>query len=181
MSNGPSKEDLEFYWQNSRQYFDELAEHYQQADPEYYRTYIKPFYDNPFRSTGKKNPTSVKSGAKFIVIAVLFLVAAGAGAVFFLISKSTDTVEKKFEEKINKMVNPPEEKKSEEKVNETANEEDTKDLSDEDKYIIGAKYISEKKYDKAVYYLKRIPPTSKRYEEAQQLIKSVKYLKKYNK
>lgn len=93
MSNGPSKEDLELYWQNSRQYFDELARHYQQADPEYYRKNIKPFYDNPFRSSG--SGSSSKSGSKIIVVAVLmFLLIAGAAGIFFFLSFPESTPKK---------------------------------------------------------------------------------------
>lgn len=185
MSNGPSKEDLELYWNNSRQYFDELAKHYQQADPEYYRKFIKPYYDNPFRSSGSQYQGTRRSGggAKIMVLAVfMFLVIGGAGAALFFITSGSEHVEKKIDEKINEMVSSPDkDKKSIETVEEPVKEEDPEGLSDEDKYILGAKLIAEKKYDKAVFYLKQIPPGSKRYKEAQQLIESVKYLKKYGK
>lgn len=191
MSTGPSKEDLELYWQNSRQYFDELARHYQTADPEYYRTYIKPYYDNPFRSayTAPGQTKSTGGGAKFLVlmIAVAVLGIAGAG-VFFLVSQG-DSVSKKIEQFSG---NDEETTKRELKGKDSEKQEGTtlvepeeepsmEKLSDDDLYIRGAKYISEKKYDEAVFELRKIKPGSKRYKEAQQLIESVKYLKKFDK
>lgn len=191
MSTGPSKEDLELYWQNSRQYFDELARHYQTADPEYYRKYIKPYYDNPFRSayTAPGQTKSTGGGAKFLVlmIAVAVLGIAGAG-VFFLVSQG-DSVSKKIEQFSG---NDEETTKRELKGKDSEKQEGTtlvepeeepsmEKLSDDDLYIRGAKYISEKKYDEAVFELRKIKPGSKRYKEAQQLIESVKYLKKFDK
>lgn len=191
MSTGPSKQDLVMYWQNSRQYFDELAKHYQTADPEYYRQYIKPFYDNPFRSayTAPGQTKSTGSGVRFLVAMVAVAVMGIAGAAVFLFISQGDSITKKMEE-----ISTPDEKVTKRELGgkdsgekegttavepeeESANEE----LSDDDLYIRGAKYISEKKYDEAVFELRKIKPGSKRYKEAQQLIESVKYLKKFNK
>lgn len=180
MSNGPSKEDLELYWQNSRQYFDELARHYQQADPEYYRKNIKPFYDNPFRTSASGSGS--KSGGKIAVIAVLMvlLVAGAAGIIFFL--TFSESSKEKTEERIDKDLKPNSTSENETTIPEEISEEtEPGELNDEDNYIIGAKYIAEKKYDKAAWHLKQIKKGSKRYKEAQQLIESIKYLKKYNK
>ena len=188
MSTGPSKEDLEQYWQNSRQYFDELARHYQTADPEYYRKFIKPFYDNPFRSTYTA-PGQTKysgGGARFLVlmIAVAVMGIAGAGVYFFLsagdpISKKLEQFTEPDEKMTQRELKAPENKKVDpvEPKEETPAEE----LSDDDLFILGAKHISEKKYDEAVFELRKIKPGSKRYKEAQQLIESVKYLKKFDK
>lgn len=190
MSTGPSKQELEMYWQNSRQYFDELAKHYQAADPEYYRQYIKPFYDNPFRSTytapGQTKTTG--GGGRFLVLMVAVAVMGIAGAaVFFLISKG-DSVSKKIEEitgpteqTTQRETRGTEKKESVTDPVEPEEESPSEELSDDDLYIRGAKYISEKKYDKAVFELRKIKPGSKRYKEAQQLIESVKYLKKFDK
>lgn len=182
MSNGPSKEDLELYWQNSRQYFDELARHYQQADPEYYKKNIKPFYDNPFRTSGSGS-SGTKSGGKTVVIAVLMLIliAVGAAGILFFLTFSESTTEK-TEEKINREINRNSTPEKEISVpEETVEETEPGELSDEDNYLIGARYIAEKKYDKAAFHLNRIKKGSKRYKEAQQLLESIKYLKKYNK
>ena len=51
----------------------------------------------------------------------------------------------------------------------------------DDDFILGSKYISEKDYDKAEEHLKKIKPGSKNYEQAQQLLESIKYLRKYDK
>ena len=99
MATGPSKEDLETYWQSSRQYFDELARHYQTADPEYYREFIKPFYDNPFRSVSSGQQGKSGGGGKIIVIAVFLLDIIGAlSAGLFFILGSSESVKEKVEE-----------------------------------------------------------------------------------
>ncbi len=182
MATGPSKQELEMYWQNSRQYFDELAKYYQTSDPDYYREYIKPFYDNPFSSTYSGNNQSSGSSGKVIFVAVFLFIFIGllSVGVFFFISKEKVeeiTVNKKVTEKPS---NGEDNKNN--SVNENAPaEEDASELSGEDNYIIGAKYIGEKKYDKAEYHLKIINRGDKRYKEAQQLLESIKYLKKYDK
>ena len=186
MTGGPSKQELEMYWQNSRQYFDELAKHYQTADPDYYREFIKPFYDNPFRSAGT-NQTGKSSGSGKAVIAAifLFLIIGIAGAAVFLFFSNSDSVTKKVEE-----ITGTKETTEKPSINEKENikdesepeaENNNEELSGEDNYIIGAKYISEKKYDKAAWHLKQIKKGDKRYKEAQQLLESIKYLKKYDK
>jgi len=195
MATGPSKEDLETYWQSSRQYFDELARHYQTADPEYYKEFIKPFYDNPFRSVSSGQPGKSGGGGKVMVIAVFLLVFIGAisAGLFFFIGDS-QSVKEKVEE-LTSDKNTTEQKTTKEKkitreengfteeppVSEEPVTGKTEELSGEDNYIIGAKYIAEKKYDKAAWHLKQIKKGDKRYKEAQQLLESIKYLKKYDK
>ena len=186
MESGPSKQDLEMYWQNSRQYFDELAKYYQTADPGYYRKYMKPFYDNPFGSVYSSGGKKSGGGAKILIFAFIgfFIVGLSAAGIFFFLGKS-DAVKEKVEEitgdknvKENYQTTDKEETITTE---EPEKEEDPSELSGEDNFIIGAKYIGEKKYDKAEYHLKKIKPGDKRYREAQQLLQSIKYLKKFDK
>lgn len=190
MTNGPSKQDLESYWQNSRQYFDELAKYYQTADPEYYRQYMKPYYDNPFRSASSSGTGKSGGGGKIIFVALFmfFLIGLLSAGVFFFIGKS-GSVKEKIEEitsdkKVTEQKTITKEKTTTTETTEPTEVEPDSDpslLSAEDNYIIGAKYIGEKKYDKAVWHLKQIKPGDKRYKDAQQLIESIKYLKKYDK
>lgn len=192
MANGPSKEDLEMYWQNSRQYFDELANHYRQADPDYYNKFIKPFYDNPFRTAGSQynsaNRTSGGGGAKVIIVAFVMLAVIGiaGAAIFFLLYSSGPDVKEKFEKISGEEKNGEEKTVTKENTNgvdpvEPAPEENPGDLSDQDKLILGAQYIGQEKYDKAAYYLKQIPPESKHYKDAQQMLKSIQLIKKTKK
>lgn len=195
MATGPSKEDLETYWQSSRQYFDELARHYQTADPEYYREFIKPFYDNPFRSVSSGQQGKSGGGGKIMVIAVFLLVLIGAlSAGLFFILGSSESVKEKVEEltsdkEVTEQKTTKEKKITREETGiteepsetEETTGDNTEELSGEDNYIIGAKYIAEKKYDKAAWHLKQIKKGDKRYKEAQQLLESIKYLKRFNK
>ena len=83
---GPSKEELENYFKNSRQYFDELAKYYLESDREYYDKYIAPFYNNPFRRSGTQG-----SGGSMLILAIaMFLVIAAGAAVFLLVSTKSD-------------------------------------------------------------------------------------------
>lgn len=186
MANGPSKQDLEMYWQSSRQYFDELAKYYQTADPEYYRENIKPFYDNPFVSVYSAQGNKSAGGAKIVVIAVILFVFIGviAAGFFFFLSKSdsiTEKIERLTGDKEIKEKTVTTEKETTESVDEVSTELDNSELSGEDNFIIGAKYIGEKKYNKAAWHLKQIKKDDKRYKEAQQLLESIKFLKKYDK
>jgi hypothetical protein len=188
MAGGPSKEELQMYWQNSRQYFDELANHYRQADPEYYRTNIQPFYDNPFANI-PSNKRSGSGGARLAVVAVALLVlVAGAGGVFFLVFQSeikteTDKLEKKLEsgdEKNIKEKDPAIEKEFGE-LNTPAEEEDTDGMNSDDHFIVGSKKIADKDYDKAEYHLKKVKPGSQYYKQAKELLKNLSLLRKYDK
>lgn len=186
MANGPSKQDLEMYWKSSRQYFDELAKYYQTADPDYYRENIKPFYDNPFGSIYSAQGNKSAGGTKFVAIAVFLFVFIGviSAGFFFFLSKSNSITEKLEEITGDKYVKENTKTIEREKNvtnDDVSSEEDPAKLSGEDNYIIGAKYIGEKKYDKAAFYLKQIKKGDKRYKEAQQLLESIKYLKKYDK
>src|SRR5687768_16989476 len=97
MPNGPSKQELEMYWQNSRQYFDELATHYKQADPQYYKEYIEPFYTNPFRGSTQtaKTPGSSTKPILIVVVALVLLFGGlGSAAVFYFLSQDSGTKQK---------------------------------------------------------------------------------------
>jgi hypothetical protein len=188
MAGGPSKEDLQMYWQNSRQYFDELANHYRQADPEYYRTYIQPFYNNPFANV----PSSKRSGsggAKLAIVAVaLMILIAGAGAVFFLVLRSeslteNDKIEKKQstdEPRVREKA-PSNEKDNRESIVPSEEEEDPDGMTSDDHFIVGSKKIAEKDYDQAEYHLKKVKPGTTYYKQSKELLKNMNLLRKYDK
>lgn len=194
MASGPSKQELEMYWNNSRQYFDELAKHYQETDPQYYKQNILPFYNNPFQNTySAQNKTSgSKAAALFVVIGLVAVLGVGAAVVFFLLrDSSTEFIEKqtqKIEESISgKDVKEFEtiEKDPKENIKDpketVIDEEDSDGLDSEDHFIIGSKKISEKDYDKAEYHFKKVKKGTQYYEQSQQLLKNMKYLRKYAK
>jgi hypothetical protein len=84
MKSGPSKEDLDMYWKSSRPYFDELANHYKTADPEYYKKYIAPFYR--FGTTSQQSGSKTSSPVLVVVISVaLLLIGLIAGIVMLLL------------------------------------------------------------------------------------------------
>src|SRR4030095_3452704 len=126
------------------------------------------------------NQPGVKSGGgggKLIVVAAVLLLMIGIlGAGVFLFMSKSDSITKKVEEIANdKETKTTEKTGTTEKENIEPEEEvspdgDPSELSGEDNFIIGAKYIGEKKYDKAAWHLKQIKKGDKRYKEAQQLL-----------
>src|SRR5438552_241796 len=84
---GPTKEELENYWTNSRQYFDELAKYYKESDSEYYNKYIAPFYNNPFR---RQSPSNSSGSAKPVIAGVLIAIMAAGGIASFLLFSQTN-------------------------------------------------------------------------------------------
>lgn len=200
MSSGPSKQELEMYWQNSRRYFDELAAHYKQNDPQYYKEFIEPFYTNPFQGssqTTRSSGSSAKPILAVIVAVMLLFVGIGAAAIYFFMSNDsgkkqqeeyTKQLEKDLQKEDTKIKEPgKEEQKLQEELNKTKEpptetpSDDPSELSPEDNFIIGSKYISEKKYDKAEYHLKKIKKGDKYHEQAQQLLENMHFLRQYNK
>jgi hypothetical protein len=201
MASGPSKQELEMYWNNSRQYFDELAKHYQETDPEYYRTNILPFYNNPFQNTysTQNKKSGNKAAALFAVMGIVAILGVGAAVLFFVLrDSSTEFIEKqtqKIEESIigkdlkefetiekDSKENTKDSKENTKDSKETVtDEEDSEGLNSDDHFIIGSKKISEKDYDKAEYHFKKVKKGTQYYEQSQQLLKNMKYLRKYAK
>ena len=180
MSSGPSKEELEMYWKNSRQYFDELAKYYQQSDPEYYKECILPFYSNPFHSASNTGKSG--GGIKLVTVMVLLAVIGAGAAAFFVLLKNTDIDEPKVKEKtVESKDNRSSDNIGVEETETKSADDDAEGLSSEDNFIIGTKAISEKDYDKAEKHLKRIKPGQKYYKEAKQLLENIKFMKKYDK
>jgi len=167
---GPSKEELENYYKNSRQYFDELARHYYATDRQYYDKYIAPFY-SPF---ARITPGTASSRARPVIFSVAILIAVLiAGIAFFLLS-----VEQESEDKEKKSV---EESRESVKKEITGQKKSTDTLSSR-KYQIeyekGLVYFNEKDYVNAERCFRRIPKSDKNYENAQKMLKAIKELKK---
>jgi hypothetical protein len=191
MASGPSKQDLEMYWQSSRQYFDELAAYYKQADPEYYRTYMEPFYTNPLNSVSNSGSKGGSGAAKLLIVLVVFFLILGIGGVaaYFVISKySTEETESidvpfKKDKKSDQKDKSVTKEKDDTKIPESddSNKDDETSLSSDDHFIIGSKKIGEKEYDKAEYHLKQVKPGTQYYEQSKQLLESLKFLRKYDK
>lgn len=102
MQSGPSKEELSNYFKNSRQYFNELAQHYKENDPAYYKEFIEPFYRNPFYSGSSTAQKGCGLRIVFLSFSVL-LIAGIALVVYFLIQTNQDTDSDGFRFKENKI------------------------------------------------------------------------------
>lgn len=194
MASGPSKKELEMYWNNSRQYFDELAKHYQETDPQYYKQNILPFYNNPFQNTysAQNKRSGSKTAALFVAIAVLVIIGVGAAGLFFVLrDSSTEFIEeqtKKVEESITgkdskefETIEKDPKSNTRDSKETVVDEEDDEGMGSEDHFIVGSKKIAEKDYDKAEYHLKKVKKGTQYYEQSQELLKNMKYLRRFAK
>lgn len=179
MSSGPSKQELEMYWKNSRQYFDELANHYRQTDPEYYQKYIAPFYANPFVSQPQtfgmqQNPGSSGGSKLFSVMIALVLLIAGIGAAAYFMIRSENyseeqsrSVEKETQQQKQNIDPKPE-------INKTEPEENPAPVEPSAEYEKGIEYFSKKEFDKAEDHLKKVPADDPNYNNAQRMLKFIR-------
>jgi hypothetical protein len=166
MASGPSKEELEIYWQNSRQYFDELARHYQKADPEYYKDFIQPFYSNPFRSSSQGKSGS--GGAKLVaVMAVVTLIGIAAASFFLFMSNVPEDKPERLNEKVTS------DTITKQNITEPPPEVET-DTEKSVHFRRGEKLFEDKNYALAERYLKKVPASDKNYEDAQRVLEIIK-------
>ncbi len=180
MASGPSKQELEMYWQSSRQYFYELAEHYKKNDPAYYKEFIQPFYSNPFRAGGETSSgkRSGCAGRSILLSAVMMVIAIGGAAVFFLINGSDDrTVDKKKDTEYKR--DTKEETITTDSVSIT---EPPKEIDPETSihYRRGVKLFEQKEYRLAGKYLRNVPKSDPNYEDAQRMLKIIETIDQKN-
>lgn len=180
MSSGPSKQELDMYWKNSRQYFDELAKHYRETDPEYYNKYIAPYYANPFVSQGNSGGAHVSGsgGSKALSVAVsaaLLVAGLSAGIFFFLRTEQPAEDKGRSVKRIVEPVQPVQ--PDAEKKNETAPEETPTTVEPSEEYEKGLEYFSKKEFDKAEEHLKKVSPDDPSYKNAQRLLQLIRFNK----
>lgn len=171
MQEGPSKEELQNYWNNSRQYFDELAKSYRESDPEYYNKFIAPFYNSPFQT---RSSTGSNSGAaKLLVALVLFgVIAAGGIAVFVLmLGQSKDKSKNNPEKRV--ITETP----KADSVNVTALGDSLKFVTNSADYNVALTYFHAKDYDNAEKYFKMVPKTDKNYRSSQKYLKEIEIIR----
>jgi tetratricopeptide (TPR) repeat protein len=160
---GPSKEDLENYWKNSRPYFDEIAKFYFESDRQYYDEFIAPFYNNPFRRSGVQ---SSGGGAKIAVFAVMILVLGAAIGVFLLVNEQSDN---------DKKVNKEETQRTYQKQADATDSVSVKDANEY--YEKGISYFNNEDYDNAEKYFKLVPRKDKNYPDAVRKLKKIAEMK----
>lgn len=166
-ADGPSKEELEYYFKNSRQYFDELAKHFYETDREYYDKFIAPFYSPFGRMTPGSKPRN-KAAYSLVIAGLLGLLAAGFAV--FLIFQSTDNTsiepKKKIESpKENTGSKPDEMVKPKTQSGETSN------------YEKGLKFYNQKDYDAAEQYFNKVTKDDNNYEDAQHKLEEINKLR----
>lgn len=156
MKSGPSKAELKMYWENSRQYFDELAAHYREHDPEYYDEFIAPFYNNPLYSVGTPRPQGSSSRpAALVFLATAILIAGGVAA--FVLFLSTQEGDEKIKEPVKKV---------------ESNKDTTykQFITDYDRAM---GYYDDGDWENAEKYFRRVKRSDKNYPDAQEKLREI--------
>jgi hypothetical protein len=166
--SGPSHEELENYYKNSRSYFDELAKHYYETDRAYYDKYIAPFY-GPFSGIV---PGNKAAASRITILAAAILIAViGAAAAFFLAVETENPKEQKKIEDVEERIPKSKEDK---KVTKDPDSNKKKTLSDYEK---GIEFYNLEDYSGAERYFRRVPKSDKNYEDAQEKLEEIKELR----
>jgi hypothetical protein len=165
--SGPSREELENYFKNSRPYFDELAKHYYEADREYYDKYIAPFYSS-FSAFTSGSKTGKRTTASLAIAALL--VALAAGFAVFLIADRPDDVNY---EQIKKTEEQGSDKYNREKPSDTVF---TKEGRQSD-YEKGLQFFNQEDYDGAERCFRRVRKDDSNYNNAQEKLREIREIK----
>jgi len=166
--SGPSHEELENYYKNSRSYFDELAKHYYETDRAYYNKCIAPFY-GPFSGLvpGKKAASRITVLSAMILVAVI-----GAAVAFFVALETDSSKEQKQIENADEKIQGNEFEKI--NANDTVSGK-RKTLSNYEK---GIEYYNLEDYSGAERYFRRVPKSDENYDDAQEKLEEIKEIKK---
>lgn len=178
----PSREQLEEYYKTSRKYFDDMAEHYKESDPDYYNSTIVPIIrKNKYSDSAGYDEATAKRSMTLTVVAVLVLVGVAMGA-FFLISSEREEPNPVDElyEKLNEdgTQKTPAPIRETQRTIESPNDPSTDgteegvdgSMTDYDK---GVFYYEQEAYDQAMEYFGKVKPGDTYYDHAQKYISEI--------
>jgi hypothetical protein len=168
--SGPSREELEKYFKNSRPYFDELAKHYYETDREYYDKFIAPFYSS-FGSLVTGGKSGGKAALSLSIVALLALLAAGF-AVFLILDRPEDTV-KEYKKTEDIREDGKNDKSSKENAADTVFTKEGK-LTDYEK---GMQFFNQEDYDGAERYFRRVRKDDSDYDNAQEKLREIRKIR----
>lgn len=182
MQTGPSKGILAEYFKNNRQYFDSIARQYKDTDPEYYKTHIAPFYNNPFlsSSSAKKEGCAIRS---VFMVSILIIIAGVAAVSLFLTKdnaerepeKITDTeIEKSIEQLGNDEVKPENIEKSLIPSDILDTMASVRTMSD---YQKGVMYFKLGDYDKAEAYFSQVKREEPGFSDSRKKLSEIRKLR----
>jgi len=173
-ADGPSKKELEYYFKNSRKYFDELAKHFYETDRDYYDKYIAPFY-SPFGSMTPGSKPRNKAALSLVIAGLLVILALGL-SIFLILEKPDDidvTPGKKTEE--------PEEnvRRNSEKQEKPSGDKEN-NVNKQSDYEKGLEFYRQKDYDAAERYFNKVTEDDDNYDDAQKRLEKIKKLRDEN-
>jgi hypothetical protein len=177
-AEGPSKEQLEYYFKNSRQYFDELAKQFYETDREYYDKFIAPFY-SPFGSMTPGSKPRSRAAISFTIAALLALIAGGF-SVYLMLQRPEDTnyEQKKMIENTKENTKENAKSKPDERVKPPEMQTQSNKLSNYEK---GLRFYNQKDYDAAERYFNKVSKDDDNYDDAQYKLEQIKKLREENK
>jgi len=168
MASGPSKEELQHYFQNNRQYFDSLAKYYIETDREYYNKFIAPFYSS-FRPQ--------KSSPKLIISIMLFISIMGGAALVYLVMDSDKPVKKETTGRNHEIINQDIIIDTIKPLVEKTDSSSVVTSNDSEDYEKGMKYYHKADFSNAEKYFKLVPKNNKKYVEAQKKLYELQFIK----
>lgn len=173
----PSREQMEYYYDHNRAYFDSMAEHYKEADPDYYEKVILPVKrEAPYRAGYDDN--KAKKGLVIISAIMVLLVGLAAAMISFFMmdSEVENPVDQKLEQLeennsdgTNKQIKSPIESLLEERKS-TGDDNSVREMNTYEK---GMFYYDMGEHDKALTYFKQVPEGDDNYNDAQEKIAEI--------
>lgn len=171
----PSREQMEYYYDHNRSYFESMAEHYKEADPDYYDKVIAPVKrEAPYRAGYDDN--KAKKGL-FVIAAVMVLLVGLAAAMisFFMMDvDEKNPVDEILEQNenndgTNRQIKSPIESTLE-KREVPGGDNSVREMSTYEKGIF---YYDMGEKDKALNYFKQVPEGDDNYNDAQEKITEI--------
>ncbi|HLT23625.1 MAG TPA: hypothetical protein VK004_00730 [Ignavibacteria bacterium] len=174
-SGKPTREQLEKYYETTRQYFDDLAAHYKETDPEYYKSVVQPVQRKGWFSGDDDN--SAKRGMILVAVAVFLLVGTSVG-VFLLLSAPEDSynpVDEYYKQQQQQNSTNPDQRRTplretRSPVNTESGNDGTEGMSNFEK---GEFYYEQQAYNQALEYLGQVTPGDENYDRAQKYISEI--------
>lgn len=173
----PSREKLEEYYKTSRQYFDDMAEHYKESDLEYYNSTIAPIIRRNRRLDEGYDASNVKKGL-VITVAAAIMVLGMAMAVFFMLAPGkpeTNPVDEMYEK-----MNEDGTQRTPAPIRETSPTIESNNDGSEDGLDVsmsnfekGVFYYDQAAYDQAMKYFGQVKPGDPNYDQAQKYVSEI--------
>lgn len=172
----PSREQMEEYFNTNRKHFDELAEHYKNVDPDYYKSVVLPVKRRGFFAIGD-DERSAGRGMALVAVAVFVLVGISVGVFLLLATPDTEynPVDEYYKQNEQQNSTNPDQRttplrETRTPVNNISGNDGTEGMSNFEK---GEFYYEQSAYNQALEYLRQVTPDDENFDQAQKYISEI--------